>query len=74
MRRRNLDICCNKCGKLIFKYVKYGDGNLVKCHKDRILEDDSEKDGREVKCTCGNVVGKDRSHIIKMKGHAVNLK
>lgn len=73
MRRRTLDIRCSECGKLIFKYVKYGDGNLVKCHKDRILKDHSEKENRDVKCTCGNVIGKDRPHIIKMKGHAVTV-
>jgi len=73
MRRRNLEIKCSECGKLIFNYVKYGDGNLVKCHKDRIIEDHSEKDGKKVKCSCGNVIGRDRPHMIKMKGHAVDL-
>lgn len=73
MRRRTYDIRCSECGKLIFKYIKYGDGNLVKCHKDRILEDHSEKKANEVKCSCGNVIGKERPHLIKMKSHAVDL-
>ncbi len=67
MRRRTLDIRCKECGKRIFKYIKYGDGNLINCHKKRIIEDDSVKENKEVKCSCGNLIGIDRSTRIKMK-------
>ncbi len=73
MRRRTYDIKCTECGRLLFKYVKYGDGNLVNCHKERILEDHSVVEGKEVRCECGNVVGINRSHRIKMKQHAISL-
>ncbi len=73
MRRRTYEIKCNECGRHLLKYIKYGDGNLVNCHKKRIIEDHTEKDGKDVKCPCGNVIGIDRSTRIKMKKHSYTI-
>ncbi len=73
MRRKNYDVRCIECGELLLRYVKYGKGNLVNCYKDRIIEDNSVKKDGDVRCECGNVIGIDRPHRIKMKSHAVDL-
>ncbi|MFW6083427.1 MAG: hypothetical protein ACOC7O_02185 [Thermoplasmatota archaeon] len=73
MRRRTYEIKCSECGRHLLKYIKYGDGNLVNCYKKRIMEDHIVKEGKEVKCTCGNVIGIDRSSRIKMKQHSFTI-
>jgi len=60
-------IKCAKCKGKIFKYVKIGKGRILHCWKGRIVEDYSARDGNEVKCQCGNLVGIDEGKWIKMK-------
>ncbi|XOV80402.1 MAG: hypothetical protein ACFHVJ_05470 [Aestuariibacter sp.] len=36
---RTVQIYCTKCRSLLFKYRKGGKGALVKCFKERIVED-----------------------------------
>ena len=36
---KTVDIFCNACGAQLFKYRKGGKGALVKCFKERIVED-----------------------------------
>ncbi|MFW6141236.1 MAG: hypothetical protein ACOC53_01595 [Candidatus Saliniplasma sp.] len=67
MRRKTYNIRCSECRKLIFNYVKYGDGNLINCHKNRILDDNSVKEGKDVRCDCGKLVGIDIGDRFKMK-------
>jgi DNA-directed RNA polymerase subunit RPC12/RpoP len=62
-----LTIRCAKCGKRIFKYEKIGQGRLLHCWKDQIVEDRSVREGREVRCQCGSLVGLDEGKWIKMK-------
>ncbi len=35
---KTVDIYCSKCKSLLFKYRKGGEGALVKCFKERIVE------------------------------------
>ena len=62
-----LIIKCAKCKRKIFKYVKIGKGKLWHCWKDRIIEDFSVHEGKNIKCTCGNQVGIDEKKWIKLK-------
>jgi hypothetical protein len=61
---------CAKCKSKIFKYVKIGKGKLWHCWKDRIIEDNSIRDGDKVKCQCGNLVGIEQRKWIKMRQHS----
>ncbi|ASJ96163.1 MULTISPECIES: hypothetical protein [Shewanella] len=38
---RTVEIFCAKCKSRLFKYRKGGKGALVKCFKERIIEDDT---------------------------------
>lgn len=64
-----LTIKCNKCKSKIFKYIKIGEGKLIKCYKDRIIEDFSIHDGKKIKCKCGNIIGDNNKGFIKMKNN-----
>ena len=74
MRRKTLSIQCNQCGKEIFSYVKIGKGTVWHCWKHRILKDNSVKEGNQIQCTCGNLIGIDEGIWIKLKQHHVHIK
>jgi len=74
MRRKTLSIQCNQCGKEIFSYVKIGKGNVWHCWKKRILTDNSKREGNQVLCPCGNLIGIDERVWIKLKNHHVIIK
>ncbi|WP_394497656.1 hypothetical protein [Shewanella sp. ENK2] len=40
---RTVDVFCAKCKTQLFKYRKGGKGALVKCFKERIVDDYTEK-------------------------------
>lgn len=61
---------CAKCKGKIFRYLKIGKGRLWHCWKDRIIEDYSVRDGNQIKCQCGNVIGIDDKKWIKMVQHS----
>jgi hypothetical protein len=65
-----LIIKCAKCKQKIFRYVKIGKGKLWHCWKERIIEDFSVHDGKNITCTCGNLIGVDEGKWIKLKQHA----
>ncbi len=65
-----ITIKCTKCKSRILKYKKIGKGRLWHCWKDRIIEDYSIRDGNEVKCQCGNLIGIIEGKWIKMKKHS----
>ena len=58
---------CAQCKSKIFKYQKIGKGQLWHCWEDRITKDYSVRDGNEVKCQCGNLIGIVEGKWIKMK-------
>ena len=65
-----ITIKCAKCKSKVFKYQKIGKGRLWHCWKGRIIEDYSVRDGNEVKCQCGNLIGIVEGKWIKMKLHS----
>ena len=44
---RTVEVFCAKCKEILFKYRKGGKGSLVKCFKERIVQDYTKLD-----CTC----------------------
>jgi hypothetical protein len=59
-----------RCKRKIFRYVKRGTGKLWRCWKDRIVEDFSIHDGKNITCMCGNQIGLDEEQWIKLKQHS----
>ena len=65
-----ITIKCAKCKSKIFKYIKIGQGQILKIYQDRIAEDNSIRGDGEVRCQCGNIVGKEFDGFIKpIKGN-----
>ncbi len=63
-------IKCSKCKSKIFKYVKMGQGQILRIYLDRIAEDNSIRVDGEVRCQCGNVIGTESDDFIKpIKGN-----
>jgi hypothetical protein len=62
-----ITIRCARCQQKVFRYQKLGKGRLWHCWKARIVGDYSVREGNEVKCSCGNVIGTDQGKWIKMK-------
>ena len=65
-----ITIKCAKCKGKVFRYVKIGKGRVLHCWKSRIVKDDSVRNGNEIKCQCGNLIGIDEGKWIKMKQHS----
>jgi hypothetical protein len=63
-------IKCVKCKRKIFKYQKIGKGRVWHCWNDRIITDYSVRDGNEVKCRCGNLIGVAEERWVKMRPHS----
>jgi len=62
---------CAKCNRKVFKYLKIGKWKLWHCWKNRIIQDYSLRDGNEIKCRCGNLIGIDEGKWIKLKQHSI---
>lgn len=65
-----ITIKCAKCKAKLFRYLKIGKGQVRHLWPDRIAEDFSIHDGNEIKCQCGNIVGKDECKYINLKRSA----
>jgi hypothetical protein len=65
-----LIIKCLRCKRKIFRYIKIGKGKLWRCWKDRIIEDFSIHDEKNIKFICGNQIGLDEEKWIKLKQHS----
>lgn len=63
-------IKCSKCKSKIFKYNKIGKGRVLRCWNTRIIDDYSVRNGNEVLCQCGNLIGIEEPQCIKMKQNA----
>jgi len=63
-------IRCARCKRKIFRYVKIGKGKIWHCWKNRIVEDFSIHNGKNINCPCGTLIGVDDGKKIKMKQHA----
>eukprot|EP00903_Cladosiphon_okamuranus_P018905 g17388.t1 len=55
--QRSVDVFCQKCGTQLYKYKKGGKGSLVKCYKERIVEDFT--DGKLECPNCGQLFARD---------------
>ena len=66
-----LTIRCARCNEKILRYEKIGKGRLWRCWKDRVREDHSVREGNEVRCRCGNVIGVDTGKAIKIKPRSI---
>jgi len=65
-----LTIKCAKCNRKLLKYEKIGKGRVLRCWHDRIIEDFCIRNGSEVRCACGNVIGAEDGVKIRMKQRA----
>ncbi len=65
-----LTIRCSKCKRKLFKYKKIGKGRVLRCWKDRIVEDYTVHEENLIKCPCGSTIGLDKGLFIKMKQRA----
>ena len=62
-----LTIKCATCKRKLWKYEKFGKGEVLRCYKSRIeREYDFQLEGDKILCTCGNVIGIDKGAHIKM--------
>ena len=62
---------CAACKKKLWKYDKIGAGEVLRCHKDRIVKIYVYTKGEDkIKCSCGKDVGIDKGTYIKMIGKA----
>jgi DNA-directed RNA polymerase subunit RPC12/RpoP len=58
---------CAACKKKLWRYDKIGPGDVLRCHKDRIIKMYSSiKEDNKIKCTCGKDIGVDKGLFIKM--------
>ncbi|WP_041720386.1 hypothetical protein [Pseudodesulfovibrio piezophilus] len=66
---------CAACRRKLWKYYKKGQGEVHRCHKDRIHKVFTliERDGK-VFCSCGKAVGIDRGLFYTMDKKAFTYK
>ncbi|MFP4169708.1 MAG: hypothetical protein ACLFPN_04680 [Methanomassiliicoccales archaeon] len=62
-----ITIKCARCKRRIFRYAKMKKVKLLHCWKDRIERDESVREGEEVRCPCGQLIGTDEGKWIKLK-------
>lgn len=70
-----LTIRCSACKEKLWRYDKIGKGEVLRCHKDRIVKmfGALERDGR-VYCSCGKDIGIDKGSYYKMIAKAFTYK
>lgn len=62
---------CAACKKKLWKYDKIGSGEVLRCHKDRIIKMyASTKEKNKIKCLCGKDIGFDKGTHIRMVAKA----
>jgi phage terminase large subunit-like protein len=59
---------CAACRKKLWRYDKIGKGEVLRCHKKRIVRDFGicSTDGQKIYCSCGNIIGIDKCSYYKM--------
>ncbi len=69
-------IRCAYCRTKLFKYKKIGPGEVLRCHKDRILKIfKAEADEERLRCgSCGKDIGIDKGTFYKMIKKAFTYK
>lgn len=65
---------CAACKKKLWRYDKIGQGEVLRCHKDRIqkffFEPSEGKHEYKIYCSCGKEVAIDRGNHYKMVAKA----
>jgi len=62
-----LTIKCATCKRKLWKYEKFGKGEVLRCYKSHIeREYDFQLEGDKILCICGKVIGIDKGAHIKM--------
>ena len=62
-----LTIKCAACRKKLWQYDKIGQGEVLRCHKDRIKKMiNHELKGHKIYCPCGREIGIDKGSFYKM--------
>jgi len=62
-----LIIKCSGCRKKIWRYDKIGQGEVLRCHKNRIKKIyNQQMNGHKVTCSCGREIGIDKGSFYKM--------
>jgi len=62
---------CAACKRKLWKYDKVGYGEVLRCHKDRIIRTYAfTKENNKIKCLCRKDIGIDKGSYIKMIGKA----
>ena len=62
-----LVIKCAGCKKKLWRYDKIGKGEVLRCHKDRIVEMyQTINEDHRIRCSCGKDIGIDKGSYIKM--------
>ena len=59
---------CAACRKKLWRYDKIGKGEVLRCHKKRIVRDygNCSTDGQKIYCSCGKSIGIDKGGYYKM--------
>lgn len=58
---------CAACKRKLWKYEKIGQGEVLRCHKARIVKQYVTKTAEnKIYCTCGKVIGIDKGSFYKM--------
>jgi hypothetical protein len=62
-----LTIKCAACKRKLWKYEKIGQGQVLRCYKERITRHyATRQEGADVLCLCGKRIGIDEGDYIKM--------
>ncbi len=62
-----LIIKCSACKQKLWRYDKIGQGEVLRCHKDRITKMfQSIVEGHKIYCSCGKEIGIDKGPYYKM--------
>ena len=62
-----LIIKCAACRKKLWQYDKIGQGEVLRCHKDRIRKMINHRiNGTKIQCPCGKNIGIDKGSFYKM--------
>ena len=69
-------IRCSACKAKLWRYDKIGQGEVLRCHKERIKKviTSSRQEGDKILCPCGKEIGIDKGSYIKMIAKAFTYK
>lgn len=62
-----LIIRCAACKKKLWRYDKIGPGEVLRCHKDRIVKIyHAQIYEQRIQCPCGTIIGIDKGTFFRM--------